>query len=375
MDLAQAELAPAPRIGLSCGTQPSPRRLGFRAPHEARYRTGSALRFTHEPSNAKAPSLCATGNYSLACNYADDPISGSCEGKCMFSPLRYCINLRLRIRRDKKVFVLYAILHVLVILILIRSIFIKNWEGVFFCALTEALFMLPGLAEVNLKIEVPTLFEGSFYIFIFAAEILGEFGRFYEHVPGWDTILHTINGFLAAAMGFSMIDLLNRKSHRVSLSPFFLCMVAFCFSMTIGVLWEFFEFGGDKFLRQDMQKDFIVKNIDSVALDASSEHNTIHISGIEKTILILDNGTEYSVEGGYLDIGIIDTMKDLFANFIGAIAYSILAYIYLGQKNKKKKSTAAKLAENLIVTPTDTDERSQMFKMALTENKVDRTKR
>ena len=91
--------------------------------------------------------------------------------------------------------------------------------------------------------------------------------------PFWDTVLHTLNGFLAAAIGFSLVDLLNR-SERTSftLSPVFMAIVAFCFSMTIGVIWEFFEFGMDQILGYDMQKDTVIHVIRSVTLDPAG-HN------------------------------------------------------------------------------------------------------
>lgn len=96
----------------------------------------------------------------------------------------------------------------------------------------------------------------------------GEISEFYLLFPFWDTVLHTINGFLAAAIGFSLVDLLNRSEKAVfSLSPLFMAIVAFCFSMTIGVVWEFFEFGMDQIGGLDMQKDTVIHTIRSVTLD------------------------------------------------------------------------------------------------------------
>ena len=100
--------------------------------------------------------------------------------------------------------------------------------------------------------------RSSCLLFIFSAEILGEISSFYVLFPFWDTTLHTLNGFLAAAIGFSLVDLLNRSDRvKFDLSPLFLSITAFCFSMTIGVLWEFFEFAMDQFFALDMQKDTI----------------------------------------------------------------------------------------------------------------------
>lgn len=144
--------------------------------------------------------------------------------------IRSYINyLRVRIRRDPVAFRIYSILRVLVILVAIRQLVAGNFEGFAICILSLLLFLLPSLLEDHFKIEIPTAFEIIIYLFIFAAEILGEVDAFYTAIPGWDTMLHTINGFLAAAVGFSLVDLLNRHSKRVDLSPFYLALAAFCF--------------------------------------------------------------------------------------------------------------------------------------------------
>ena len=148
-------------------------------------------------------------------------------------------------------------------------------------------------------------------------------------------MLHTINGFLAAAVGFSMVMLLN-EDERVTfrLSPAFLAMVAFCFSMTIGVLWEFFEYAGDQLLHMDMQKDTVVHTISSVMLNPSGENAAVTITGIDEVMI---DGTPLGL-GGYLDIGLHDTMKDLFVNLIGAVVFSVIGFFYV--KNRGRGSFA-----------------------------------
>ena len=177
-------------------------------------------------------------------------------------------------------------------------------------------------------------------LFIFSAEILGEVRNFYGTFKHWDTILHTINGFLCAAIGFSLIDILNRSNKfHTKMSPAFVALVAFCFSMTIGVLWEFFEFGMDCFFHMDMQKDRIVSTISSVALNDQKENVPILIENILYTkIYSLKGGelVETTVKNGYLDIGVIDTMKDLLVNFVGAIAFSIIGLLYIKDRDEYK---------------------------------------
>ncbi len=256
--------------------------------------------------------------------------------------------LRSRIRLNKKTFILYSVLRSLVILTLIRQFFLHNFEGVGICILSLLLFLIPSFMEEHFQIEIPPVFEGIIYLFIFAAEILGEVGHFYVALPGWDTMLHTINGFLCAAIGFSMIDLMNRHSKNVNLSPFYLAMVAFCFSMTVGVIWEFIECGGDLFFGQDMQKDFIVTQFQSVTLDPTNSQQVIPVKNITDTIIHTASGQTYTIKGGYLDIGILDTMKDLFVNFIGAIVFSIFGYIYVKERGRHQ-TEPAKIAESLMI--------------------------
>jgi len=237
------------------------------------------------------------------------------------------------LREHKSSFIVFSILRILVLVVLVRQIMLANYEGAFFCILTLLLLYVPSWIQVKLRIELPPPLEITIFCFIFAAEILGEVNAFYVVIPGWDTMLHTINGFLAAAVGFSMVMLLN-DDDRITfhLSPAFLALVAFCFSMTIGVLWEFFEFGMDFFLGTDMQKDTVIHAIHSVSLDPTLSNKVVTIPDIQDVVI---NGESLGL-GGYLDIGLLDTMEDLFVNFIGAFTFSIIGYFYVRSRGKNK---------------------------------------
>lgn len=263
-----------------------------------------------------------------------------------------------RVKENKATFIIYTILRVLIVVIMVRSIFIGNYEGVFTCILTLLLLLIPSFLKGALRISIPPLFESIIYLFIFSANILGELAHFYAHIPIWDTMLHTLNGFLFAAVGYSTVDLLNRSSKKIKLSPLYLTLVAFCVSMTIGVLWEFFECGMDLFFGTDMQKDFIVDTIRSTKLDPTNNQNVIVVKDIVNTTITTRSGEVTTIDGGYLDIGILDTMKDLFVNFIGAIVFCIFGFIYekVGRKNK----TAAMVVEGLKIQPASEEEIRQM---------------
>jgi len=226
--------------------------------------------------------------------------------------------------------VIYLVLRFLVIICMILQILRGDLNNALLCLLSLILLFAPLFIQNKFEITLPNDLEIAIYLFIFSAEILGEIDNFFGIIPYWDIILHTINGFLATAVGFSLVDLLNKNSKNINLSPFYLCLVAFCFSMTIGVLWEFFEYGCDKFLNVDMQKDTVIQKISSVALNPDGENKAVVVDDIGKTIIYDTNGDVLQViDNGYLDIGLNDTIEDLFVNFIGAIVFSCFAFFDL----------------------------------------------
>lgn len=241
-------------------------------------------------------------------------------------------SVKHELKENRSAFIVYSTLRILVIGMMILQIFNRNYQNVFLCILTLILFIMPSVVQATFKVEFPTLLEIVILLFIFAAEILGEISAFYIKFPYWDTILHTINGFLCAAIGFSLVEIMNgSKKLKFELSPLFMSIVAFCFSMTIGVLWEFFEFGMDMFYHLDMQKDTIINTIHSVALDPLGLNNCVAVTSIQEVMV---NGQELGL-GGYLDIGLMDTMFDLIVNFIGAFVFSVLGYGYVKYKDTK----------------------------------------
>ena len=244
-------------------------------------------------------------------------------------------DAKLTLKKKPRVAVVYILLRFLVILTIVTQFFNGNFQNVFLGLLTLILFVLPTIFERRLMIDLPDTLEIIILLFIFAAEILGEIQAFYTTFHGWDTILHTLNGFLCAAIGFSLVDLFNRNERfSLSLSPVFMAIVAFCFSMTIGVLWEFFECFMDQTFLLDMQKDMVVNAISSVNLDPEHANRAIVIRDITD-VIVISGGQEIPLGlGGYLDIGLLDTMKDLWVNFIGAAVFSVIGFFYVKNRGK-----------------------------------------
>lgn len=252
----------------------------------------------------------------------------------MKGTLGYQIKWKCR-EAKRSTLVIFVILRIIIIVCMFRQLWLGNYQNMILCMLSLCVMALPALLHTTLRITLPVVLEIAIAVFVFAAEILGEIANFCGQFSFWDTMLHTVNGFLAAAVGFGVIDLLNTHAKGINLSPLFVALVSFCFSMTVGVLWEFIEFGGDRIARLDTQKDWLVQDISSVKLNPTGENVPVRVDGIARTVLYDGEGNELlTIEGGYLDIGIIDTMKDLFVNLIGAVVFSVLGFLYIRKREK-----------------------------------------
>lgn len=250
------------------------------------------------------------------------------------------MKINVKEKHKKRDITVYVVLRFLVIVTMISQLIKGNFENVFMCILTLILLLIPSIIDKRLNIALPNALETIILLFIFSAEILGEVQNFYGIFKHWDTMLHTINGFLCAAIGFSLIDILNRsEKFHTKMTPISVAIVAFCFSMTVGVLWEFFEYGMDTTFNTDMQKDRVIQTVSSVTLNPEGKNKPVTIRNINQTTIhYQENGEEkeITIVDGYLDIGIRDTMKDLFVNFIGAVIFSILGWLYIKDRDEYK---------------------------------------
>lgn len=242
------------------------------------------------------------------------------------------------VQNKKLVVAVYIVLRLLVLVTMAFQLVRGDLQNVFICLLTLVLFMLPSFFERRLHIDLPDALEIVILLFIFCSQILGEIQELYILIPQWDTILHTINGFLFAAIGFSIINIFNEnKRTALSMSPMYMAIAAFCFSMTIGVLWEFFEWGMDSVFSLDMQKDTVLQTVSSVTLHPQGRNEPVVVQGIQDVIVVLSDGSQRPLGlGGYLDVGLQDTMYDLLVNLMGAVVFSIFGFYYVKTRGKGK---------------------------------------
>lgn len=271
--------------------------------------------------------------------------------------------------KEKKSRVLKIITFFLTRFIFIGSFIISIFNGdyltAFQCLTALAVFALKDLIYHRFDIEFPRGFEIAIIIFVFASVFFGEMNDYFAKVPFWDKALHTTSGFLIAAIGFSLIDLLNKnKRTLVHLSPFFEATFAFCFSMTMLVLWEFFEFGVDYFFLEDMQADYFVTQFSSKI--AYGTLKGTHITDISKVIIEYGGGKELVLDA-YIDIGNKDTMIDLIVGACGALVFSLIGFFAL-----RRSSKALRVVDNFVIKKKGTenifDEASEMIEAEGSEN-------
>ncbi|MBE5786669.1 MAG: hypothetical protein E7324_03930 [Clostridiales bacterium] len=186
------------------------------------------------------------------------------------------------------------------------------------CTLGLIVMSLPSLLNKKWKLGIPHFIYVLYYLFLYCAVFLGEVFEFYYLVPHWDTILHFFSGAMLGALGFILVDILNRDARvRVQLSPLFLSLFAFCFALAAGAVWEIYEYACDTALGLNMQK--------------------------------------YATEQGRELAGreaLLDTMKDIIFDALAALGVSVMGYM-TNIRRKKGRNQAENGTENVSIASGD----------------------
>lgn len=195
--------------------------------------------------------------------------------------------------KKKSSMIITNLVRLALILTYIRGWFMHDHSQDFLIILTFVMTYYPSVLEKRFGVYLPNTLQIIITLFIFAAQVLGEMNNFYDKIPWWDTMLHATSGTILGLLGFMFVYLLNKNSEsNVKLSPIFVVLFAFCFAITMGVFWEFFEYGSDRLLGYNMQK--------------------FRMPGQD---------------------GLVDTMEDLIVDTIGAIVACVFGWLYIKQEN------------------------------------------
>ena len=244
-------------------------------------------------------------------------------------------------RQNKGNKFLYFFLQILTLLVAIASLvtYLINREGgettanqIFMCVMALLCLNIPVFLEKKFKLYVPNYITITLYVFIFAHFVLGEVYRAYDNLAFFDKILHTTSGVIMSFIGFSFVFMLNKTNpDKVKLSPFFIVLFTFCFTMTTEYVWEIFEYGADRIFGANMQrwKDGVVE--------------------------VLENGNVISsVPYGS---GLKDTMGDMMVNVVGCLG--VCTYALIGMKLKPGWFDG-----KLVMTASQIDEQAKLMAAA-----------
>lgn len=224
--------------------------------------------------------------------------------------------------------IIYVLLFLLTLISSIISLVNKDYRNSIIAIITIIIISIPYLLERKCKLKFSHIFKILIYFFIFSNSILGEVYHFYIDYKYWDFILHMTGGFIFASIGLSLIC-------KYKINFLIVLILTLSFSMTVSLTWEFVEYTSDKIFYTDTQKDTLIKDIASVSIDNVKNYKEEKVLEIEETILYGKNKKVLKViKGGYLDIGLSDTMSDLFANFLGVFIF--WAFNYLSIYGKKR---------------------------------------
>lgn len=221
----------------------------------------------------------------------------------------------------------------------VLSVLRKDYLTAVLCVAALVVFMLPPVIDKKFNIELPGGLEISAAVFTFMCVLGGELGYLYARFPLWDKILHTFSGFLIAAIGLALIEIRNKHREPLQrLSPLMTVVFAFCFSVTVAVCWEVFEFAVDGFTgTTDMQADYIIDAFTSKKVGGETNPLPIVVDGIKDVVITFEDGREALVLHGYIDIGIADTMYDMIVAAIGSFVFCAIEFIALVKRNRHAK--------------------------------------
>lgn len=181
-------------------------------------------------------------------------------------------------------------------------------------------------------------------IFSACGGLLGSSYNVYMILPWFDSLLHAVSGILFFAAGFMLGEVFFGKDN---VNKHFFGKLAFAifFSTTVGVAWEFFEYLISETMGFDMLEDAMVTDIQSYLL--SQSHNVaIELNDITQTVITYDGGKEWVINGGYMDLGLYDTLNDLLIAAAGTVSIAIVSIISFYKFPKFNKMFIPELVNN-----------------------------
>lgn len=255
---------------------------------------------------------------------------------------------------NKVLVFIYLITVVLTIISMFKEIESKNIKNVIVCFLSLFLLSVPFIVDKFKKVKFPPVLKITFILFVFSTIVLGEVNDFYELIPIWDDILHIVQGFFIASIGFSLMYMLFKKKvesndrdknknsdknkkinkDRIRFEKGLIVLFSFCLSISVGVVWEVGEYITDCNMNVDMQKDKYINEFNSILLNPKKDNEVMVVDKIGYTTIYDEYGKRIVTFNGYLDVGLHDTMDDLIDTLVGSLLFGVIGYLYLSNRER-----------------------------------------
>lgn len=200
------------------------------------------------------------------------------------------------------------LLYLIVVMFYLISGLIK-WDitTIFACVLSLILMFITNV--IGKKLGFGNGIKILIYIFILGTEVLGEIYHFYVDVWWFDIVMHTYFAFIISYAGLYLI-----RYFKIKGSIYFVILFIFSLAMMTESVWEIFEFSIDRVIGTDMQKDTVIRNINSTYLSENIYVDKVIVNDID----FMDR------YGGYLDIGLYDTIGDMICTVVGSFMFIVI---------------------------------------------------
>ncbi len=173
------------------------------------------------------------------------------------------------------------LIQVSIFVVMLRSLMLRQWLTAFSGATVLLMTFAPAAIERQLRVRLPIEVTVFTCVFLFASFALGEVRDFYEQLWWWDLLLHGSSAVVIGFIGFLGVYVFY-MTHRIRIAPVYVAAISFGTAVTVGTIWEIFEYLMDLGLGLNMQRS-----------------------------------------------GLTDTMTDLIVNALGAMAAAAIGFYYM----------------------------------------------